>query len=62
MNADPGLFDGPTREYRYAGRAHGLHIFERDDRRRELYARRKHGPASWLLRRGGYCFEFCRGE
>lgn len=56
-----GIFDRLTTEYRYVGRAEGLHVFEcKDDGSRQLYAKRADPPAGWHLRRGRYCYEFVR--
>jgi hypothetical protein len=46
--------------YRYVGRAtNGLHEFLNEDGKPEFFAKRKHPPAGWHLRRGQWCYEFC---
>lgn len=47
--------------YRYIGydELAAGHVFETSEGKREIFARRKHGPAGWYLKRGAYCFEFC---
>jgi hypothetical protein len=58
-----GIFDRVAEGVSFVGKdpASGLYIFEDQDGARGLYARRKDPPAGWHLRRGRFCFEFCRG-
>lgn len=46
--------------YRFIGRREGFYVFENEDGKAELFARRTDPPAGWHLRRGKYCFEFCQ--
>ncbi len=63
----PGLQYRPTgvacygEPFVYCGydRVTGLHQFAQGAQI-GLFARRKSAPASWHIKRGAYCFEFCR--
>lgn len=48
--------------YVYVGvdKVSGLHMFQDSRGRLELFAKTKNAPASWYLKRGAYCYEFCR--
>lgn len=66
FECQPGLFCRPTgatchdEPYIYEGpTADGLHCFSQGGKR-ELFAKRKAGPAGWHLKRGAFTYEFCR--
>jgi hypothetical protein len=58
----PGVFRRPTEEldgYQYVKPRDGLHEFVTRDGKRELFAKHK-SVAGWHLKRGQWCYEFCR--
>lgn len=55
-----GQFRGRVSGYTYVAYQDGLHRFNNEDGKPELFSRTKQRPASWHLQRGAWCFEFCR--
>ena len=47
--------------YRYVGPCDGLHEFQDEDGKSELFAKRQ-SVAGWQLARGAWRYEFCRSK
>jgi hypothetical protein len=62
FECQPGKFCRPTEEeegYQFIGMRDGLWLFETRQGKQELFGRCK-SYAGWHLKRGQWCYEFCR--